>query len=124
MVLVNTNGFVIVERIDKLLKERNENRNILAPAVGIRPQTISGWSTRGTIPAADTALNIANYFGVSVEWLLTGRERDGLSAEERRLVDMWRELDARDRQDVLGIVEMKLERSTPSSVAADSQPAG
>ncbi len=124
MVQVDTNGFVIVERIDKLLKERNQNRNVLAPAVGIRPQTISGWSTRGTIPAADTALNIANYFGVSVEWLLTGREREGLTEEERRLLDEWRQLDERDREDVLGIVEMKLERSTGSSPAAASQPAG
>lgn len=124
MVKVETNGFVIVERIDKLLKERKENRNILAPAVGIRPQTISGWSTRGTIPTADTALDIANYFGVSVEWLLTGREREGLTDEERRLLDEWRQLDERDRADVLGIVEMKLERSTPSSVAEAADSAG
>ena len=124
MAKVDTNGFVIVERIDNLLKERKENRRHLSSAIQISPTTISVWSSRGTVPAANTALDIANYFGVSVEWLLTGRERDGLTEEERRLLDEWRQLDERDRADVLGIVEMKLERSTPSSVAADSQPAG
>ena len=123
MVMVDTNGMIIVNRIDKLLKERNENRRHLASAIQISPTTISVWSTRGTIPAADTALNIANYFGVSVEWLLTGRERDGLTEEERRLLDGWRQLDGRDREDVLGVVEMKLERMSQSP-AEESAPAG
>ena len=70
------------------------------------------------------ALAIADYLGVSVEWLLTGREREGLTEEERRLVDGWRQLDARDRDDVLGIVEGKLERSMPRSRAETPRSAG
>lgn len=117
-------GPEIVMRIDSRLKEQNLKRKALAEKVGISVQPFTAWSKQGSIPAADTAYYIAQELGVSVEWLLTGREREGLTEEERRLVDEWRQLDARDRQDVLGIVEMKLERSTPSSVAADSQPAG
>ena len=111
-------------RIDSRLKEQNLKRKALAEKVGISVQPFTAWSKQGSIPAADTAYYIARELGVSVEWLLTGREREGLSPEERRLVDMWRQLDGRDQEDVLGIVEMKLERSTPSSVADASPSAG
>ena len=47
-----TNGMLIVERIDDLLKKKNENRVSLAEVLGIKPQNISAWSARGTVPAA------------------------------------------------------------------------
>lgn len=117
-------GHDLVARIDGRLKEKNLKRKALAEACGFNVANITKWDKYSSLPLADTALDIANYFGVSVEWLLTGREREGLTEEERRLVDMWRQLDGRDRQDVLGIVEMKLERSTPSSVADAAPSAG
>jgi len=118
------NGHDIVTRIDDRLRERNLKRKALAEACGFNVSNVTRWDKQGYLPQSDTAYYIAQELGVSVEWLLTGKEREGLTEEERRLLDGWRQLDDRDRQDVLGIVEMKLERSTPSSVAADSQPAG
>ena len=83
-----TNGMLIVERIDELLKKRGESRVSLAEALEIKPQNISAWYTRGTIPAGDICLKIADYLGVSMEWLLTGKE-SSLSTEERRLLKQW-----------------------------------
>ncbi|MCR5623093.1 MAG: helix-turn-helix domain-containing protein [Treponema sp.] len=117
-------GHDLVMRIDDRLKEKNLKRKALAEACGFNVANVTKWDRYGSLPTADTAYLIAQELGVSVEWLLTGRERDGLSAEERRLLDGWRQLDGRDREDVLGIVEMKLERSTPSSVAEASPSAG
>ena len=88
-----TNGMLIVERIDNLLKERNLNRVALAEAIGINPQNISAWSVRGTVPAGDIALKIAEYLNVSVVWLISGRE-DGMSNEERWVLSQWKSLDA------------------------------
>lgn len=44
----------------------------LGEAVGVRQQTISLYSTGATQPTADVLLNIAKFFGVSVDYLLTG----------------------------------------------------
>lgn len=118
------NGHDIVVRIDSRLKEKNLKRKALADACGFNVANVTKWDRYSSLPQSDTAYYIAQELGVSVEWLLTGRERDGLTEEERRLLDEWRQLDGRDREDVLGIVEMKLERSTGSSPAAASQPAG
>ncbi|MCD7723961.1 MAG: helix-turn-helix domain-containing protein [Clostridiales bacterium] len=44
----------------------------LGEAVGVRQQTISQYANGQTQPTADVVLRIANYFGVSVDYLLTG----------------------------------------------------
>ena len=74
-------GPEIVMRIDSRLKEQNLKRKALAEKVGISVQPFTAWSKQGSIPAADTAYYIARELGVSVEWLLTGREREGLTEE-------------------------------------------
>ena len=67
-------GKDIVSRIDSILKNRNLKRKAVADAVGISLQPFTSWSNRGSIPGADIAYNIAQYLGVSLEWLLTGEE--------------------------------------------------
>lgn len=116
-------GHDIVMRIDSRLKERNLKRKALAETCGFAVANVTKWDRYGSIPAADTAYYIAQELGVSVEWLLTGKEREGLTDEERRLLDGWRQLDDRDREDVQGVVRMKLERMS-QSLAEESAPAG
>lgn len=62
----------IVERIDECLKTRNLKRLALCEAVGITPTAITHWKTHKSMPAADTAVKIAMYLDVSVEWLING----------------------------------------------------
>lgn len=99
-----TNGMLIVERIDNLLKERNLNRVALAEAIGIKPQNISAWSVRGTVPAGDICLKIAEYLNVSIVWLISGRE-DGMSNEERWVLSQWKSLDAVQKDTVRTLLE-------------------
>ena len=99
-----TNGMLIVERIDNLLKERNLNRVVLAEAIGIKPQNISAWSVRGTVPAGDICLKIADYLNVSIEWLICGKE-GGLNNEERWVLSQWKSLDAVQKDTVRTLLE-------------------
>jgi transcriptional regulator with XRE-family HTH domain len=81
---MNAKKSAIVVRIDKLLRERGENRKVLVGLGGIKSvQTITDWNERGTIPRADVALAIADYFGVSIRWLLTGEDENGISRDDR-----------------------------------------
>ena len=57
-------------------------------------------------------VKIAQYKNVSIEWLITGHDPEGLTEEDRNLLNMYHLLDERDKEDVLGIIEGKLERST------------
>lgn len=99
-----TNGMLIVDRIDNLLKKRGENRVLLAEALDIKPQNISAWSTRGTVPAGDICIRIADYLGVSVEWLVTGKEA-ALSSEERTLLKQWQVLSEEQKDTIRTLLD-------------------
>ena len=74
----------VVERIDALLAQRNETRNNLRN-IGIMQQTISGWSVNNRMPRADDLHKIANYLGVSMEYLLSGEVKK-LTSDEINIV--------------------------------------
>jgi transcriptional regulator with XRE-family HTH domain len=99
-----TNGMQIVERIDKLLKERNLNRVALADAIGIKPQNISALSVRGTVPAGDICLNVAEFLKVSAVWLITGKE-EGMSNEEKNLLSIYQKLSAEQKDTIWTLME-------------------
>ncbi len=75
---------------------RSTTHKALAEAVGVRPQTISLYAIGDTQPTPDTLLKIAQYFGVSVDYLLTGvssqnqqvNETLGLSEEAIQLLKL------------------------------------
>lgn len=60
------------EKLTKLLKERRWTRADLMDAIG-KPGTdgtVYNWLNRGSLPSADTAVDIARALGVSVEYLI------------------------------------------------------
>lgn len=64
----------INERLFALLKERGQGQNDLAAALGISQRTVSAWKNRGSDPPSNLISAISVFFGVSLEWLLTGDE--------------------------------------------------
>ena len=64
-----------VERIDDLLKEKNLKRAALCDAIGLTHSAITDWKKRGTIPAGDVCVKIAEYLDVDVEYLITGKHK-------------------------------------------------
>lgn len=71
----------IYERIGKLCKLKkttiNEMMIAVAPEDAKSPRDIyNGWRRRNTYPRADEIVRIANYLNVSVEYLVTGEDKD------------------------------------------------
>lgn len=94
------------DRLELLLTEKKEKRTHLAEIIGVTNQSFSDWKKRGTIPNADTALKIADYFHVSIDWLVTGKEKDGLTHEEADFIYKLRQLQEKDKNTVIGLLEM------------------
>lgn len=70
-----------VDRIDEKLKEKNLKRAAMLEDIGVDTSIMTAWKKRGTIPAGDVCLKIAQYLDVAPEWLLGGEERKGGEAE-------------------------------------------
>lgn len=58
----------------KTLMPEDITQTWLAHEIGATPHMLSQWIVRGSIPRADKAQKIADALGVTVEYLVTGRE--------------------------------------------------
>lgn len=61
-------------RVFQLLADQQRKQKELADFIGVNERNISTWKDRGTDPPAKLIFRIAEFFGVSVEWILTGEE--------------------------------------------------
>ena len=68
-------GKEFADRVDFCLNKRNQTRKAITADLGISSSTMSSWAAgRGSIPNANVAAQIAEYLGVSLDWLITGKE--------------------------------------------------
>lgn len=108
-----------VERIDTLFKKKKVQgisaRSILIE-LGISETALSEWNRGKSKPTVQTLMDLADYFGVSVDYLL-GRETpaeseltlvpDGLeiSKEDKKLLDAYHDLRPELRQLLWNMIE-------------------
>ena len=93
-----------VKRIDEVLLERNLKRAALCNDLNLSATAITDWARRGTVPAGDICLRIADYLGVSVEWLINGKESN-LTPEERHLLTLWAHLTSEQKDTISTLLE-------------------
>jgi hypothetical protein len=106
------------KRVHMRLVDIEHKRSWLLVQTGIKPSTWSSWEKHGRVPPADRALAIADALGVSLEFLLTGRETAFDMRQSNPLVvqifNQLKSLDDRQLREVLTMVNtMKLHESQP-----------
>ena len=69
------------EIFEQLLKERGETFSDIARVVGGRPSTFTDWRAGRYTPKREKLEAIAKHFGVTVEYLTTGKETEKESIE-------------------------------------------
>lgn len=79
------------EIFEQLLQKYGVTTYQVSKATGISQSTFSNWKSRRNLLSADKATLIANYFGVSLDYLMTGKEEQKEKAVE---------LTARDERDI------------------------
>lgn len=65
------------EIFEQLLQSHGITAYRFCKDTGISQSTISTWKKKKNLINGDMAKTIADYFGVSVDYLMTGEERDG-----------------------------------------------
>lgn len=116
---INTIG----ERI-KFLRQTTNNltQQKLADATGISRGNLSNYEKDRFKPASDAIIAISNYFNVTTDWLLTGKDKFYsetcslkpnnidiiLNDKEVNLITLFRRLKEEDKFKIEGIIEYKL----------------
>ena len=73
-----------------LMHKKGIRQADLVRLTGKAKGTVWNWVERKTIPQADDAVKIADLLGVSVRYLVTGQDDEGISPRERELLDVCR----------------------------------
>ena len=69
----------INERLFQLLTDQRQTQKGLADFIVVNERNIATWKARGSDPPAKLISKIADFFNVSIEWMLTGEDQHGTS---------------------------------------------
>lgn len=99
------------DRIDSLLNERNLRRADLCRGLNMNESSVRMWWTKNACPSAENAFKVAQFFGVSVEFLITGKNPGDvpnlyLDKSEEELIDIYRSLDKRGKTELYKIAQI------------------
>jgi transcriptional regulator with XRE-family HTH domain len=114
----------MVDRIKALCKQKKISIRQLEIAVGVGNGNIARWDTQR--PRVDQVYNVAQYFGVSMEFLLTGEEKqatqkDGLSPDVRAFIDYLRQMPEQTRSAVLPVLLAGLQAAAAQAAPPKSE---
>lgn len=132
MIIMNS----INERLFSLLKAKNLKIKDLANSIGINQANISMWKARNTDPPAKYIAPIADFLGVTPEYLLTGNHKymplqaayiqssvsppPNLTDEETLLLTNYRKLSLIDKVKVRGLT-IELLRAQENAADLDTK---
>lgn len=123
------------EIFEKLLKDSGITAYKVSKETGISTATLTSWKKGNYTPKADKLQKIADYFGVSMEYLLTGQDPDPgddvlmdiprFTDGEMKLLEVFKKLSAEKQDEVInyGLFLLskqndELKKSSPSSKEA------
>lgn len=109
-------------RLKELRTEKNLTQTSVANAIHTSQRNIGRWENNEVLPTADFIIRLAEFFNVSTDYLLgleddfggrvAQKETPQLTAEERKLLEDYRELSAPGKQLVQTTVKTLLDGSS------------
>ena len=108
----------IIERIYQLLDEKDKRAYALCEKLDIRTSTMSTWKARTNDPPAKYMKTIADFLGVSLDYLLTGQEAP---VRKDDLLALFRSLPEPKKYEFIGELKGFLKAYTESQKYLDEE---
>jgi len=110
----------ICDRIFDIIQEKRLKTAELAKKLEIKQSVISNWKKRNTNPPIEYSVVICEFLGISLEYLITGKEKqEGLTENEMEMLKYFRQLPEELQLRELGRLESKAEQYS-SGKSSDS----
>jgi transcriptional regulator with XRE-family HTH domain len=81
--MVTNEATIFWSRVRQLIKKKNATQARVAKACGFSLETFHGWMYKGVWPTVFDAFRIARVLGVSLEYLMIGKDKQGEEIETR-----------------------------------------
>ncbi len=114
---------LVSSRIQQMLTKLGKTQTQVSKEIGISKNAMSNYVAGNRIPDTITCLRLSTALGISMEWLLTGKDRtyqrednraslngEALSSDELLLLQSYRKLIDNDKDTVLGKIARLLTR--------------
>lgn len=109
------------ERIAHLRKSKKMSQADLMKALNIHQ--LSRFENNQREPNIATLISIAQFFGVSLDWLLTGEDTNKIMTDkESYILKLFNQLDLLDQAKIEGILEYKVSESTNQKQTSSLSP--
>lgn len=99
----------IADRIKQLRLDAREMQVDLAAALGVSRSHLANIETGRDIPGREMLIALARYYGVSVDWLLTGQgpRITAMTDQEARLLEAFRRIPPTEAEAILNMLEAR-----------------
>lgn len=109
----------ITERIFTILSQNKLSQKDFAKIIDVNEKTVSAWKKNNSLPPLDKISNISDCLGVSIDYLLTGKEKSSsaveLNADEQELLTYYNKLQDINKGKVIGTAKTLAELEKPVS---------
>lgn len=106
----------IGERVFYLLKQQNLTQTQLANSLNTATSTINGWKNNNRNPSSEYIIPICEFFNVSTEYLLTGKEstqqNTNLTENEEEMLSLFSQLSEREQLKTILKLEQYIENKS------------
>ena len=99
--------------------------------LGISSGVVTKWNTEGTLPNLKTAMDIADYFDVSLDYLANGKDSSGseLSENQQDILAQFDKLPEKHQWELIGyakrmVEEIAAKNSVPEEEEVHDPPGG
>jgi len=106
------------ERIEQLAKEKGLNNRKLEQLTGVSNGQISKWDKNLSFSNIE---KIAKFLNVSIDWLITGKESEELTAEEQKLINLYRTTDNRGKKNIMRTAEAEADNGEQTDQISTSK---
>ena len=96
----------INERMFELMDRKGLKDVELAKYLEKNTSSIGTWKKKGTNPPIEYTIRIAEFLGVSVHYLLTGKDLPGSSPEDQKLIAAFRSADPGTQNNVRKLLDL------------------
>ncbi|MGN0710163.1 MAG: helix-turn-helix domain-containing protein [Anaerovoracaceae bacterium] len=110
----------IIDRMFSTMESKSLKSADLARVLEIRSSVISTWKSRGTNPPVEYTVRICEFLGVSLEYYLTGIEKQSTSIDDLSICEKYQALRKEDQEEVNAIINMKYNRAFSTATTASA----
>lgn len=114
-------------RVKSLRESMNMTQQALGDIVKLHGSNIGRIENGKVFPTSDVILKMSIYFGVSCDWLLTGKNANPQicdNADELSFIHLYKKLSSKDKADIQELMEFKLYKAEKEKEKVTSSTSG